>query len=340
MMRTAVVTGGAGFIGRRLVERMASNGWRVTIVDDMSTHDKKTMLLHEFPQANYLSVGRVQDHNMASVTKLGKPDLIVHLAGKVGPLGVLKFRGQIAKDTIDAAHTVADWALEFGCPLIDISTSEVYGNDDIANAESHKPVIQHPSARSEYAVAKLAAEHMLFNKDGLDVRVIRPFNIAGYGQRTDGGFVIPRFVEQALNGDNLTVYTPGTQERSFTHVDDFIDGLAVVYKRGTSREVYNIGNPYNKLTMEELAQQVIARTGSGVGIELVDPVYIHGEDFKDAPDKIPYSVKMFGLGWHPYRGTGEIVQDSIAYYMEKRYESSGIRVPYTEQARPYAKDAW
>lgn len=336
-MRIAVVTGGAGFIGRRLVQRMVNADWKVTVVDDFSTHDNPDYVV---PEGAYLSSGKVQEHNLSAVTKFGRPDLIVHLAGKVGPLGVIRHRGNIAKDTIDAASTVADWALELETALIDISTSEVYGDDSHTNSEEDKPVIQHPSARSEYAVSKLAAEHMLLNRDFLNVKIIRPFNIAGYGQRTDGGFVIPRFIKQAMSGEDLTVYWPGYQQRSFTHVDDFIDGMSIVFTKGTPKTVYNVGNPYNKINMLQLANQIIARCGTNSKVVTVDPKEINGPDFVDAPDKIPYSARMGELGWVPYRGTGEIVQESIDYFLEKRYEDSGVRLSHTEQARPYAADAF
>ncbi len=338
-MKTAVVTGGMGFIGRRLVERMIVNGWRVLVVDDMSTHEDKTSFPTWEGSQAYMSIGRVQDHTVASIAKQGKPDLIVHLAGKVGPLGVLKFKGKIAKDTIDANSVVADWALHYECPLIDISTSEVYGDDSKKNSEWDKPVIQHPSARSEYAVSKLAAEHMLMNTDGLDVKIVRPFNIAGYGQRADGGFVIPRFIEQAFKGDDLTVYWPGHQQRSFTHVDDFLDGLAIVYAKGDNRTVYNIGSPWNTITIHQLAIQIASRIGSA-NVSIVRASELHGKGFVDAPDKIPNAELLALLGWVPYRSTGEIIQDSIRYYREKRYEGSGVRLPDTEQTRPYAEDAW
>jgi UDP-glucose 4-epimerase len=334
-MKRAIVTGGAGFIGRRLVERMVSNGWDVVAIDDLSTHDNPVWPIWSDVSKVRFKNARVQDCSMHGP----RADLIVHLAGKVGPVGVLKFRGQIAKDTIDSATTVKKWALEFECPLIDISTSEVYGDDTHANSEVDHPTIKLASARSEYAVAKLAAEHTLMNTDGLDLRIVRPFNISGYGQRADGGFVLPRFVDQAFKGEPLTVYEPGTQQRSFTHVDDFIDGLAIVYHTRRPGEIYNIGNPFNKISMVALAWQVIARIGSSSQVEIVDPVKLHGPAFREAPDKIPNSDKMGDMGWHPYRGTGEVVQDVIRYYGENN-ESSSLRLPDPEQARPYAEDAW
>jgi len=128
---------------------------------------------------------------------------VFHLAGKVGPSGVLRFRGLIAKDSIDGALGAAWWARQAGVPMVDISTSEVYGSPDEANSEDTWRVFRPGhSARMEYAVAKLAAEQALLNTDDLDVRIIRPFNVTGARQQPDGGFVLPRFAIQALRGEH------------------------------------------------------------------------------------------------------------------------------------------
>lgn len=307
---SAIVTGGAGFIGSRLVERMIDHGWAVYVVDDFSTHTTP-----KWPDLLGVSIsnGRVQDHSSYRFNA-NPPNLIVHLAGKVGPLGVMKFKGSIAKDTVDSAAQVATWALQYECPLIFISTSEVYGDASRENKETDLPVIQPASGRSEYAVAKLAAEHMLLNIDKLDVRIIRPFNIAGYGQRTEGGFVIPRFINQVSSDEPMTVYLPGTQQRSFTHVDDFIDGLGLVYTDGKSKEIYNVGNPNNKTSMFELAMQVGRMSeNSSARLELIDPFELHGSSFKEAPDKIPDHTKMVKLGWKPRRDLEMIIKDSFRY---------------------------
>jgi UDP-glucose 4-epimerase len=304
----AIVTGGEGFIGSRLVERLLDASWEVLIVDDYSTHDG--------PWGTWNPGARLQQGHVQEVIlprDFRKPDVIFHLAGKVGPVGVLKFKGYIAKDTIDAAYAVGDWAHDAGCPLIDVSTSEVYGSPDDANSEHTPKVFRNFSARSEYAIGKLAAENMLINRNNVDVRIIRPFNVTGARQRTEGGFVIPRFVQQAIKGEKLTVYQPGTQRRSFTHVDDIIDGMMLAWTKGKTNEVYNLGNPYNTRTMLELAQMVIAMWGKG-DYEIIDPQTLHGKSFVEAPEKIPNPTKaMRELGFEPFRKIEQIVSESIAW---------------------------
>ncbi|HEY6012837.1 MAG TPA: NAD-dependent epimerase/dehydratase family protein, partial [Candidatus Limnocylindrales bacterium] len=195
---TAIVTGSAGFIGSRLMERLPSA----------------------------FGIDRATGPSVQQVDALpGSCEVIYHLASPVGPVGVLGWAGRLASEVIECADIVASWARMYGCPLVFVSTSEVYGS----GVESHESDDCHfgpePSARQEYALAKLTAEVMLRNTAGLDVRIARPFNVAGPGQLGDGGFVLPRFISQALAGEPLTVYPPGTQLRAFTHVDDVVDGL-------------------------------------------------------------------------------------------------------------------
>jgi nucleoside-diphosphate-sugar epimerase len=319
-VRSAVVTGAAGFIGNRVVERMLDKGWYVYGIDDYSTHNKAEWPLAERDNLQPITA-KAQDV-MWSKFKDYPPEVIIHLAGKVGPLGVIKHSGKIAMDTIELADKVSVWAYEYECPLIDISTSEVYGDDTGTNSESDPTTIQLYSARSEYAVSKLASEHMLLNRvaskdwEGrLDVRIVRPFNIAGRGQRTDGGFVLPRFIKDVRAKKKVTIYKPGTQQRAFTHIDDFVDGLALVYQRGKSGEIYNLGNERNKMTMFQLAEEVFVHangTYPKLDAEIVDPKELHGPDFREAPDKIPDSTKArTELGWKPYRRICRIIEDMV-----------------------------
>lgn len=327
----AIVTGGAGFIGRRLVQRLVARNWHVLIVDDFSTHDWTNASKDKIFDSSRKGEGGISLANATAQSMSMRmirhekldTDIIFHLAGKVGPIGVTKFKGLMAKDTLDAANAVAVWAYELGCPVIFTSTSEVYGNDATTNVETDNPVIQPASARSEYAVSKLAAEHMLLNRAGdIDIRVVRPFNIAGAGQRTDGGFVLPRFVKAALAKQKLTVYSPGTQKRSFTHIDDFVDGLALVYRDGKRGEIYNLGNPNNTSTIQDIALHVVQHVLPDYNphnmVEIVDQFALNGPDFREAPDKIPNADKaMQKLGWQPRRTNCDIIQDVVEYWKSK-----------------------
>lgn len=285
----AIVTGGAGFIGSRLVGHLRGAGWTVTVIDRATGPS-----IEGYPQLP------------------ADCDVIFHLASPVGPVGVLGQAGRIVPQVVETTEIVSQWARHYRCPLIDVSTSEVYGSGGTDTESDSCHFRAAPSARKEYGVAKLAAETMLLNTSGLDVRIVRPFNVAGPGQKPDGGFVLPRFIAQAEAHLPLTVYQPGTQRRAFTHVDDIVEGLVAVYERGRSGEVYNLGNPDNETTIVKLAEIVNNLTGNPAGYDIVDPTTIHGPAFREAPEKLPNARKaLVELGWQPTRGIYHTVSDAL-----------------------------
>ena len=299
-----VVTGGFGFIGSNLVDRLLSDGHEVVVIDDGRNKTSPP------PEREGLRIIR----RAVERTELSeKPDVIYHLAAPVGPVGVLDRGGSITREVVESSYKVGSWAKWAGCPLVDVSTSEVYGSGG-ADSENDPCTFQAwPSARKEYAVSKLAAETMLLNTPGLDVRIVRPFNVAGPRQSAYGGFVIPRMIQQARTGRPLTVYQPGTQRRAFTHVADIVDGIILAAERGTPGEVYNLGNPANSVTMFQLASRVREVLHIEVPVEIVDPVELWGPSFREAPDKLPVATKAEReLGWLPKRGLNEIIRDAAA----------------------------
>lgn len=298
----ALVTGSEGFIGSHLVDELLHAGYEVIGVDDGSAGARMLRTVGAYA----LERVRVQDYRQS-----GAIDVVFHLAGKVGPLGVLRHAGMIALDTIEAADAAARIALRSGVPLIDISTSEVYGSPDHSNSEDDPKVFFNASARQEYAVSKYASEVMLLNIADLDVRIIRPFNVAGPRQRAWGGFVLPRFIEQALSDRPLTVYGDGSQRRAFTHVKDIVSGIVRAHTYGQSREVYNLGSSVNECSILELAEEVVGYVGSG-RIAFFDPKALHGKEFQEAPDKTPNAEKAKReLGWHPVFTREMIIADMV-----------------------------
>jgi UDP-glucose 4-epimerase len=227
-------------------------------------------------------------------------------------VGVLSLAGRIVADIVRDAGIVREWALGMRCPLVYVSTSEIYGPQNGETPETADRIfLPGHSARMEYAVAKLAAETMLLNTPGLDVRIVRPFNVAGPRQKTDGGFVLPRFIEQVKAGIPLTVYQPGTQERAFTHVLDIVDGIVRVATQGKPGDIFNLGNPANRCSIRTLAEEVIAALHSTSSIEVIDPVTLWGPAFKEAPDKIPDITKArTELGWEPTRDRYTTIMDA------------------------------
>lgn len=302
-MSNVTITGGFGFIGSHLTEICLEAGHRVTVIDDC-----RTSVVREMKGVNHIQ-GPLPHYTTAG----NDSDVIFHLASPVGPVGVLDHAGYIVREVIELADDVALAAWQDEAPLIYVSTSELYGDQPQPVNESRPRIFQAgSSARMEYAVAKLAAETMLLNRNDIDVRVVRPFNVAGPRQKEDGGFVLPRFMRQAATGSALTVYGDGQQRRAFTHVREIALGIYNTWRYGQAQHVYNLGNPDNEMTIMRLAETVIELTGSTSQIELTDPAELWGLGFREAPDKVPdISRAKRELRWEPTIGVRDIIMDCV-----------------------------
>jgi nucleoside-diphosphate-sugar epimerase len=253
-------------------------------------------------------------------------DMIIHLASPVGPSGILKFAGKMAGYIIDDMEWAIEGALKYNCPLIFVSTSEIYGyraKPDLLKEEDDKLLVGDFKVRNEYSIAKLLGEIMVSNTakvSNLKYQTIRPFNISGARQLPTCGFVLPTFVNQALDNKPITVFGDGQQIRAFTHVKDIVDGI---YRTSVTEkhmnEIWNVGEPKNATSILYLAQRVKEITNSNSEIVFVDPKTIHGPLYEEAWDKIPNSEKIGKLlGWESHWNVEEIIQDTIKYWRNKK----------------------
>jgi UDP-glucose 4-epimerase len=326
MPKRVLVTGGFGFIGSHLVERLlADAGTRVHVVDDLSS---APIDLGEF--IAQLGAGDRLTYDVCRLEEFharqrpDKFDEIYHLAAVVGPVGILSHAGKIAGAMVNDTYRVIDLALASGARVIDVSTSEVYGGgrDGYCSERDFKVIQPKVTVRLEYAVGKLAAEIALANTtkvSSLHACIIRPFNVAGPRQSGKGGFVLPRFVSQALRGESLTVYADGSMIRAFTHVHDIVEGIVLAMASGQNGEAYNLGNPANKTSILELAQRVIAIVGGPSKIDFVDPKELFGPLFEEANDKYPDGDKsMRELRWRPQHDIHRVISDTAAYMRSGR----------------------
>jgi nucleoside-diphosphate-sugar epimerase len=327
--RNVLVTGGFGFLGSHLVDKLlAEEGTRVHVVDNLSTSpinvDAYVRRLGKPPALTYDLIS-IEDYVR---THKAPPhfDEIYHLASVVGPVGVLAHAGQITRNITDDTYRVVELTKATGARLCDVSTSEVYGGgrDGYCSENDAKIITPKVSVRLEYAVAKLACEVALMNMtkvSDLFAVIIRPFNIAGPRQATKGGFVLPRFIRQALAGQPITVYGDGKMIRAFTHVRDVADGLVRALRNGERGQAYNIGNPANKITILELAERVIRLTGSASRVDFVDPKALFGPLFEEANDKFPDSDRASReLGWKPEFDLDTVIRDSLEYIRAERVD--------------------
>lgn len=322
-----LITGGFGFVGSYLVEALLHEGGNlVHVVDNMSSSpiDVESFLkrLGRPPQLTW-DIQSIAEY-CANGPKNVRFDEIYHLASVVGPVGVLNHSGKITQSITTDTYLVLELARKMGARLCDISTSEVYGGgrDGYCSEKDAKIITPKTSVRLEYAVAKLACEISLINTtkvSDLHITIVRPFNIAGARQSPTGGFVLPRFIGQALAGEPITVYGDGRMIRAFTHVADIVDGIVRTCRLGKTGEAYNIGNPINKMSILDLAKRVIELTNSRSEILFVDPKALFGPLFEEANDKFPDADKAASeLKWSPKHGIDFIIRDAIAYIQEGR----------------------
>lgn len=318
MTSKILVTGGLGFIGYHLCMRLLKIGSdiEITIVDNQSSTridysaltGRTNIVLDDM--RNFNSNGVVFDE-------------IYHLASPVGSLGILERNGYIASDIIDLATTAAKLATESGARLLYVSSSEVYGRNGQHNETAEQIVPPKRGTRMEYAIGKLAAEHVLLNlsmDNDFELRIVRPFNAMGEWQSSELGFVIPRFFEAALKGCDLQVFGDGIQKRSFCHISDLVNGIIKVQEQGVADTIYNVGHPGNVTTIHNLAQMIRSICNSDSEIKKVDPRQIYGDKFIEAFDKIPDITRVTEhTGWKPVYDLEKALEIIHKFYLQGEF---------------------
>jgi UDP-glucose 4-epimerase len=320
-LRRILVTGGFGFLGGHLVELLLADPEnRVHVVDNLSTSPLPIEdLLRDIDPVGHATFSIMNIDTFCHENSSGNWDEIYHLASVVGPAGVLPHAGRIAASIINDSASIANLALRGGAKVIDVSTSEVYGGGQAGYCAENMPkiVTTSVSARLEYAVGKLAAETALLNlaaTQDLDVRIVRPFNVTGPRQSGRGGFVLPRFIGQALAGTDITVFGDGRQIRAFTHVKDMVNGIVCAMRYGRKGGVYNLGNPANRCSIIELAEEVRKFSQTTSKIVFIDPRTVYGPFYEEANNKFPDASKaMAELQWQPRFGRHEAIGDTLHY---------------------------
>lgn len=319
MDKKILITGGLGFIGSHCIEKWKSENWNVTIIDNLSSN--AISIHHPLTAGVNVIRGNILD---IKYEELSKFDLVLHLASPVGPVGVLKHSGTMGGIIVDDIYWAINCAKYNKCPLIFVSTSEIYGHRDsktYLKEEDDKLLHGKFTVRNEYAISKLLSEIILTNNAKINsefkYQIIRPFNVSGKYQLPNGGFVLPRFVNQALKNEDITVYYDGLQIRAFTWVKDIVDGiyLTSIASENNWNEEWNIGNENNENTILYLAERVKEITNSKSKIIHIDPIKLHGNLFSEAPEKIPNSEKIKNrLNWKPTKNTDEIIDEVVECY--------------------------
>lgn len=257
-MDSMIISGGNGFLGSHLAERAIKEGFAVTIIDDFSTSGKVNV-----PPEVRIIRGRVEDVDIPGTYRY-----VVHLAARPSPDDYVSNPVETLLSNSIGTYRLLELAKLNGSRFLYASSSEVYGNAEVLpTPESYYGYVSSWGIRSCYDEGKRYSEALAmayFRKYGLDVRIQRPFNVYGPRIRSDGAYgrVIPRFIRQALSGEDLTVHGSGEQTRSFLYVDDWLDATwRMLTLDSLDGEIINIGST-DEIAIADLAAMIIRKTGS------------------------------------------------------------------------------
>lgn len=309
-MKRIVVTGGAGFIGSHLCERLVKEGNNVVCIDNFFTGAKENV--RKLLDYNNFELIR---HDVTKEIYI-ETDQIYNLACPASPPHYQYNPIKTAKTSVLGTINMLGMAKRVHARILQASTSEVYGDPEVhPQPESYRGCVNPIGIRSCYDEGKRMAETLFFDyhrQHDLDIKVIRIFNTYGPNMNPDDGRVVSNFIVQALKGEDITIYGDGNQTRSFCYVDDLVEGM---YRMMNSREGFtgpvNLGNP-GEFTMLELADKVIGLTGSRSRI-------IHKELPSDDPAqrKPVIDLAKTELDWEPHIMLEEGLKRTIRYFEEK-----------------------
>jgi UDP-glucose 4-epimerase len=314
-----LITGGAGFIGSHLSDAYIERGDEVHVLDDLSTGGMENIRhLRKHPRFEY-TIESV--HHRAVVAELvDQCDVVVHLAAAVGVKLIVESPVRTIETNVHGTEVVLAQAAKKKKKVLVASTSEVYGlSTEVPFREDGSLVMGATTkGRWSYACSKAIDEFLAlayWRERGLPTVVVRLFNTVGPRQTGQYGMVIPTFVKQALAGKPLTVYGDGNQSRCFTYVGDVVGALVKLIDHPDAvGNVFNIGSD-QEVTIAELAERVIALTGSRSVIEKVPYEAAYGAGFEDMPRRVPDIGKIGRLiGYRPTKTLDEIVSTVIEFH--------------------------
>jgi len=344
--KRVLITGGMGFIGSHLAEELLRLGYEVAVLDNLSTGSFDNIHhLIDHPGFSY-TIDNVQNE-MVLDRLASQSSIIFHLAAVVGVRLIVESPMNTIHNNVEGTETVLNTALRYRCKVFIASTSEVYGKANAIPFSEESDIVLGASSinRWAYAASKLLDEFLglaYFREKGLPVVIFRLFNTVGPRQSAQYGMVIPRFIQQALRGEQLTVYGDGQQSRCFMHVKDAVRALLLLNDCPQAiGQIFNIGCS-QEVSIYDLAQKVISltdaylarRAGSGTAaipnffsaipisggngserIRMVSYQEAYGTSFEDMRRRIPDTTKLHQMtGWTPAYSLDDIIQDILYEY--------------------------
>ena len=311
-----LITGGAGFIGSHLTEKLIARGDQVIVLDNLSTGSASN--LSEIKNKFKFEKGNILDKVIID-RLVAESDYVVHLAAALGVLSIINKPLDSLITNVQGSEIVLEACDKYKKPVVVASTSEIYGkNEKMPLNEEDDRIIGHPlKSRWSYSEAKAVDEslaYFYYLENKLPIRIVRFFNTVGPRQVGHYGMVVPRFVSAALKNEPLSVYGSGDQIRCFCHVYDAVRSLLLVMDSDKAvGEVFNVGNN-QQISIMGLAKKVIEITGSNSSIEKIAYEKAYPEGFEDMQRRVPDISKIKRvLGWTPEINLDQIIKDIAAF---------------------------
>jgi nucleoside-diphosphate-sugar epimerase len=319
MPQSALITGGAGFIGSHLAEELLDRGQEVFVLDDLSTGAHRNVEPLRDRPGFHLVVDSMLSPSVVSEL-VYKCDVVYHLAAAVGVRLIVEQPVHTMVTNVRGTETVLDYCNKFDKRVLIASSSEVYGDHREARplSEDDRRVYGPVSERRWlYADSKAIDEFLAlgFHQErGLDCVIVRLFNTVGPRQSGQYGMVIPRFVERALAGAPLEIHGDGTQTRSFCHVSDTVRALVgLMGATDISGDIFNVGSAH-RVRILDLAQRVLELTGSASTLAFVPHGEVYGLGIEDVLHREPAIDKIHAaIGWRPSLDLDRILADVIEH---------------------------
>ena len=312
-----LVTGGAGFIGSHLCERLLADGHEVVAVDDLSTGSTANLAVARSHRRFRFVRGSVLDARLTG-RLVAKTDAVAHLAAAVGVLLIVESPVRTIETNIRGTEVVLEAAARRRAVVLLASTSEVYGKSSKVPFAEEDDTVLGPTTKGRwsYAASKLVDEFLALSywkERGLPAVVARLFNTVGPRQSGRYGMVLPRFVEQGLKGGPITVFGDGRQTRCFAHVEDVVGALAALLRNRRARGgVFNVGSD-EEISIGALARLVRKKTGNRAAIRRIPYDRAYEEGFEDLRRRVPDLARLRRLiGYRPRIGIEAIVDSVIS----------------------------
>lgn len=321
MSKKILITGGAGFIGSHLAEKLLQNGDEVFILDDLSTGLESNLKGLNLDKNHFIR-GSVLDKNLVS-EMVAKVDEIYHLAAAVGVKTIIEKPLESLLNNLRGAEIIFEAATAHNTPVLLTSSSEVYGKNEQMPFQEDSDRIYGSAyhARWGYGMSKGVDEFLglaYFREKKLPVVIVRLFNVIGPRQRGAYGMVVPRFIQQALKNAPIEVYGDGKQTRCFAYVGSVANALITLMKNKekTSGQIFNLGSD-EEISINDLAQKIKTLTASNSEIKFVPYAAVYGESFEDMRVRRPDLSKIKAtINYQPI-SLGESLEKTIEYFRPK-----------------------